>query len=123
MNKFIIISLLLLFLTLSFSKTILLIHYRLNIDFIKNELCENKNKPQLKCNGKCYLNKQVKKTENNPENLPETLKQKDEIKLFSHSHFKLNVITFNLLNKFFTRNEIKISDIFKNIFIPPPNFF
>lgn len=123
MNKVIFISLLFLFLTLSFSKTILFIHYRLNLDFIKNELCENKNKPQLKCNGKCYLKNQVKKAENNSKNLPESLKQKDEIKLIASYQFNLNVITSKLVKKFFTRNENCIDKIFKNIFIPPPNIF
>lgn len=121
-NSFFIL-LLFLFLILSFSKTIIFVHYRLNLDFIKKELCENKSKPQLKCNGKCYLNKQVKKAENNSKNLPESLKQKDEYKLIGHAQFTFNVITFNLAKKFFTINEICLGNIFKNIFIPPPNFF
>src|SRR6056297_976397 len=44
--------------------------YVVNYDYIANVLCENKDKPQLQCNGKCYLAKQLaKETEddgNNP---------------------------------------------------------
>jgi len=29
--------------------------YIMNYDYIVNELCENKDKPELQCNGKCYL--------------------------------------------------------------------
>ena len=29
--------------------------YIINYDYIANELCENKAKPELKCNGKCHL--------------------------------------------------------------------
>ncbi|GLB49869.1 hypothetical protein Y10_22370 [Neptunitalea sp. Y10] len=30
-------------------------------DYIKNELCENKDKPEMHCDGKCYLAKQLAK--------------------------------------------------------------
>ena len=36
------------------------IEYFVNYDFIVQELCENKDKPILSCNGKCYLEDQVK---------------------------------------------------------------
>lgn len=35
--------------------------YVMNYDYIVNVLCENKDKPQLKCDGKCYLSKQLAK--------------------------------------------------------------
>ena len=38
-----------------------LMEYYANYDYIANELCENKDKPFLECNGKCYLLKQIKK--------------------------------------------------------------
>lgn len=33
--------------------------YLINYDYIANELCINRNKPVLACNGKCYLEKKV----------------------------------------------------------------
>jgi len=33
--------------------------YFLNKDFIIENFCINKNKPELECDGKCYLNKQI----------------------------------------------------------------
>jgi hypothetical protein len=39
--------------------------YQLNKEYIATVLCENKDKPEMKCCGKCYLNKQLKKTEDN----------------------------------------------------------
>jgi hypothetical protein len=42
-----------------------IIEYYANYDYIANVLCENKDKPYLDCNGKCYLNKQLKKTNHN----------------------------------------------------------
>ncbi|MEN8125240.1 MAG: hypothetical protein ABFR32_08920 [Bacteroidota bacterium] len=40
------------------------IEYFVNYDYIANELCENKDKPLMACNGKCYLEKQVKEQQN-----------------------------------------------------------
>ncbi|MEN8187244.1 MAG: hypothetical protein ABFR05_08965 [Bacteroidota bacterium] len=40
------------------------IEYFVNYDYIVEELCENRDKPLLACNGKCYLEKQVTKQQN-----------------------------------------------------------
>ncbi len=48
-----------------------IIEYLINYDFIANELCVNKDKPLLGCNGKCYLEKQVKKQMNLDQNQKE----------------------------------------------------
>lgn len=37
------------------------IDYIINYDYISTELCENKNKPELLCNGKCQLMKELAK--------------------------------------------------------------
>ena len=35
-------------------------YYHLNKDYIARVLCENRDKPQLHCDGQCYLAKQLK---------------------------------------------------------------
>ncbi|MBU2976387.1 hypothetical protein [Zobellia sp. B3R18] len=43
--------------------------YIANYDYIVNVLCENKDKPMLNCDGKCYLAKQLaKESEKNSKN-------------------------------------------------------
>ncbi len=37
------------------------VEYAMNYDYIVTVLCENKEKPQLQCDGKCYLAKQLAK--------------------------------------------------------------
>lgn len=37
------------------------IEYYINYDYINEQLCENRDKPYLKCNGTCYLEKQLDK--------------------------------------------------------------
>jgi hypothetical protein len=38
------------------------ISYKINYNYIANVLCENKDKPEMNCNGKCHLKKELKKT-------------------------------------------------------------
>jgi len=48
--------------------------YYANYNYIVTELCVNRDKPFLECNGKCYLAKEIKKVNNgnhdNKSNLP-----------------------------------------------------
>lgn len=54
------------------------IDYVLNYDEIATELCENREEPELLCNGFCYLKDEVSKSE---KNLPENHFVKNSIKL------------------------------------------
>lgn len=40
--------------------------YQLNYDYYAEELCENKDKPELHCDGKCYFSKQLALQEETP---------------------------------------------------------
>lgn len=45
-----------------FRPLIPLMEYAVNYDYISEVLCINKSKPELHCNGKCYLSKEIAKT-------------------------------------------------------------
>ncbi|WP_235830385.1 hypothetical protein [Paenimyroides tangerinum] len=45
-----------------FKPVIPVLEYVVFYDYIKNELCENKDKPKLECNGKCHLKKELAKS-------------------------------------------------------------
>ena len=47
--------LILLVITQTFSKWMMIFQYEANKDYIATVLCENKSRPQLHCNGKCKL--------------------------------------------------------------------
>jgi hypothetical protein len=54
-----------------------ILEYYANYEYISEVLCINKDKPMSTCNGKCYLNQQLKKTqesEKQDKNIP-TVKQ------------------------------------------------
>lgn len=44
--------------------------YIMNYDYIVNVLCENKDKPELQCNGKCYLAQMLADESQQNENSP-----------------------------------------------------
>lgn len=61
MKKFIVI----LALFMLFKPVLPVLEYIVFYDYIKNELCENKKAPELQCNGKCHLAKEMKKANEN----------------------------------------------------------
>jgi hypothetical protein len=55
----------------TFSKGLLSLSFQLNRDFIVSNLCENRARPEMKCEGKCYLCKQLKSEEKKDQENPE----------------------------------------------------
>jgi len=47
----------------NFSRLFIYGSFELNRKYIATELCENRDKPELQCNGKCYLSKKLKQAE------------------------------------------------------------
>jgi hypothetical protein len=47
----------------NFSRFFIYAGFELNKKYIAATLCENRNKPQMHCNGKCYFMKKVKQAE------------------------------------------------------------
>ncbi len=78
------------FLVQSASKMLIIADYQLNKEYISKNLCENKNKPKMHCNGKCHLAKQLKKQEKKESSPANQLKEKLELQFFSNNNFELN---------------------------------
>ncbi|MBT9189925.1 hypothetical protein [Zobellia russellii] len=47
-----------------------LINYAVNYDYIVTNLCENRNQPMLRCDGKCFLAKQLAQESEEKEKSP-----------------------------------------------------
>lgn len=78
------------------------IYYELDpIGFIE-ELCENKDKPELQCNGKCHLKKVVQTT--GDENEPVKIVNFEELLLFKQdiTDYKLQANFYSLKRENFT---------------------
>lgn len=50
-----------------FQQALIFVHFKLNQDAISREFCVNKNRPELECNGTCYLKKLLEKAGEDPQ--------------------------------------------------------
>lgn len=101
-----------------------LLDYWVNYEYIANELCENQAKPELECNGKCHLKKELAKAASEDTSTSKDKKQieKQEIEtLFFHDVFQFETkkithftpeITTYYFNNYYHLNS-------SNIFHPP----
>ena len=55
------------------------VYYHVNKTYISQQLCENRNNPQMHCNGHCYLSKQLQKAEHGEKQSAQLVKEKEEI--------------------------------------------
>ncbi|MDY0780521.1 hypothetical protein [Tenacibaculum sp. IB213877] len=98
------------------------VEYAINYDYISKVLCINKDKPELECNGKCHLMKELKK------------QQEDDFKSLRISMEEypvgfislLSLINTKTLENYTSNNSFFYSDNYsyldvKSVF-HPPNF-
>lgn len=73
------------------------LEYVLNYDYIVKELCENKAKPEMKCNGKCHLMKELAKASENdtPVSSDKKVSHSEFEVLFIQKLTSLEVVTLN----------------------------
>ncbi len=97
------------------------LNYAWNYAYISTVLCENKDKPQMHCNGKCYLAKQVKKSseQNSKQNSYVNLKNSNDVN--SHIVYSTSLIIASPVGKLFsTRNLAGLFLSPSDIPSPPP---
>ncbi|WP_276133862.1 hypothetical protein [Polluticoccus soli] len=95
--------------------------YVLNKEYIAKNICENRNKPKLHCNGKCHLKKQLAEDESGKKGSSQSQQERQEVNLFfqySDIHIPLLVVPV-IKPKFITRNNFLLLDFIRNIFHPP----
>ncbi len=107
---------------MAFRPVVPLLEYIIQYDYIVNELCENKEKPQMHCNGKCHLNKALSQSTSTDEqkkedfklfnalSIPAILPQETTISITKA--FKNNIVSYFHYNTFG-------SECFLSIDIPP----
>ncbi|MET3034983.1 hypothetical protein ABXT08_02660 [Chryseobacterium sp. NRRL B-14859] len=116
----VLVSILIIF-TIAIRPVLPLINYAVNYDYIVKNLCENRNIPQSTCKGKCYVKKELAKTEKQS-NTSQTIKiagldvfLSNEILSFSeHKEYELLAEAPDS-GYFYFRS----SDYFSRIFHPP----
>src|ERR1700743_54389 len=63
LNRSVAILLIAFTMSANFSKLFIYAGYEINKNYVATTLCENRDKPWLHCNGKCYLMKKIKQAE------------------------------------------------------------
>ena len=99
-----------------------IMEYYANYDYIANVLCENRDKPYLECNGKCYLEKQLNKTNHNNHDHKSTIPQIDFEKypVSPVEQFSCTLKNFNenYTHRFFV-NKYTSQDFYISLLKPP----
>lgn len=97
--------------------------YELNKDYVAKTLCENRDKPQMKCCGKCYLRKQLKKTEEGSDNskqLPTKINKTEPAVFFAATIVRPNLYLLPEARIFHDHYKAPIGyDPVSSIFHPP----
>ncbi len=99
-----------------------IIHYTVNYGLYANELCENKDKPELECNGTCAFAKKL--------NLNQDSESRPSMPLFENLDWYMALInTGELLNfsgsqkpLYFSHNTSGVKTPFIKLHSPPPIF-
>ncbi len=95
-------------------------NYELNKEYISRNLCENKAKPQMKCNGKCHLKKQLQKEDKKENSAPTSQKGKSKIQFFSYTKAPIFKITTLVKQPFFSSYLFSTSSKhLSGVFHPP----
>jgi hypothetical protein len=112
----------LLILSGSMVKSFVTVNFLIYQDQIAKEKCENKDKPQMNCNGKCYLAKQLKaaeeKQKENAPISPEKIQVPDELFDNHQTTFSFFATPSPSITAGFA--GMKSFGIFKDITPPPP---
>ena len=104
----------------TFSKGIALLDYKLNEKYIAANLCENRNRPDCCCHGKCFLKKQLQKDEEPAKNNFPFLKDKYDVSLFFEHAQSVGPGDFGKESLFIDHYLFKrISGVVSPVFRPP----
>jgi hypothetical protein len=104
----------------TFNQVVIVASWYANKDFIAKNLCENKNKPKLHCDGKCCLKKKLAKESKEQAPSPQNQKNESVNLFYADLKFEIRHITFNIpTEKHFSYNELLTASFHHSVFHPP----
>lgn len=92
----------------NFNRFFIFAGFELNKDYISTTLCENRNMPEMNCNGQCYLSKKIKQAQEKEKKNNQELKKNSfqealltekvtlATPLYEYLDFSITEIPFNL---------------------------
>lgn len=97
----------------------LISYYSINIEYIIAELCENKDKPELKCNGKCYLKKKMGEADKAEKQTAGIFKQIEFPVFIPHVHLSIDPEYILIENTIPELKNLYSHTLSNKIFHPP----
>ena len=99
-----------------------ILDYAVNYDYISTQLCENRARPELRCNGKCYVKKEILKFSEN-QNAKESKVQIKSIDVFVVNENSEFIADFSVQkkieNNFQNCFNLRVKPFDESIFHPP----
>ncbi|MDC9722424.1 MAG: hypothetical protein PSN34_06580 [Urechidicola sp.] len=98
-----------------------LIEYYSNKEYIASVLCENRDKPALACNGKCYLEKQLKKAskqDTHDHSVPQIDLSKYPVSPLNYTNYNINEFIIFKVEKF-SAQELATQNFYTSLLKPP----
>ena len=122
-SRIITVFILLIFLCETFDQGFIKMAFYINQNSIAKNLCENRNKPKMHCNGKCQLQKKINQNNTNKQAERKT-ESRDEV-LSSKSFFAcINApVSFMINKKFFLKDINYLTNRSSSFFHPPQALF
>lgn len=125
LKKFYLLIALLAFLVKPIYNLSYLVYYQMNIDYITDAFCENKEKVERACKGKCHLAKQLKTNKAPSEDNSTVISIVDVLSLVfleNVPHFNVSKFTTIRIQKLITNRYIKYTFNFQSDHFKPPRF-
>ncbi|SFD12341.1 hypothetical protein SAMN05518672_101587 [Chitinophaga sp. CF118] len=96
----------------NFNQFVIVLEYKINFSYVANVLCENRDKPEMHCNGKCHLRKQLEKDQQQEHNSTSG-KEKFEVVYID------NLLSFNLQS---LAPFTQLTAFYQDAALPSPTF-
>lgn len=106
-------------LLIGFQQAIIILHFRLNQDTVEQQFCVNKSRPELQCEGTCYLKKQLQGTgSRDPASI--SIYQRVYMLAISIIKFEASNPTIDIRRSISIYKEIRYIEPYREILVPPP---
>ena len=102
----------------NFTRFMVFTSFKINQTYIAATLCVNKNKPEVRCEGKCYLTKKLKQADEK-EKSPDQVQKKHQYEALVVSAFRLAPPMAKITNLLVTEPGYVLSTYYTVIFQPP----
>tara|TARA_Y100000815_G_C13112332_1_gene413588 strand:+ start:25 stop:429 length:405 start_codon:yes stop_codon:yes gene_type:complete len=103
-------------------KLLIYIEFKVKQDFIAEVLCVNRDKPITMCGGKCYLNKQLNKLEEQENDIPDIIYKEIQSCVLSLATFTLKNNSYYIPEVFTQKSKISILNGHLLAVFHPPQF-